>query len=158
MDQGAWWATVHGVAQGQTRLSNWECSAHLRRTWADGTQDSLPVAHSPPVHSASALQPGSVCPHDTCWVPDPPTSLRYFSILYSENGSGPSLVAHWLGIHQPMQGTQDGSLVQEDPTYHRATKPVCHSYGSPSTQSPCSTTRETTALRSPHTMTKSSPC
>ena len=29
MDTGAWWATVHGVAESQTQLSNW---AHLRVT------------------------------------------------------------------------------------------------------------------------------
>ena len=132
-DRGAWWATVHGVAQSQTQLSNWACTAHLRRTWADGTQGSLPFAHSPPAHSPSALQPGSVRPQDTHWVPDLQTSLPYFSILLSsENGSGSSLLVHWLGIHLPTRGTQDGSLVQEDRSYHRAPKPVCHSYGSPS--------------------------
>ena len=39
-----------------------------------------------------------------------------------------SLVAHWLRIHLPMQGTWVQSLVQEDPTCHRATKPMCHNY------------------------------
>ena len=37
-----------------------------------------------------------------------------------------SLVAQWLRIRLPMQGTQVRSLVQEDPTCCRATKPVCH--------------------------------
>ena len=41
---------------------------------------------------------------------------------------GTSLVAQWLRIHLPMQGTQVRALVQEDPTCHRATKPVCHNY------------------------------
>ena len=39
-----------------------------------------------------------------------------------------SLVAHWLRIRLPMQGTQVRSLVQEDPTCHGATKPTCHNY------------------------------
>ena len=39
-----------------------------------------------------------------------------------------SLVAWWLRIHLPVQGTRVQSLVQEDPTCRRATKPVCHSY------------------------------
>ena len=51
----------------------------------------------------------------------------------------------------PMQGTRVQSLVQEDPTYHGATKPVHHNYwtlnaqgwcsparGAPSKSSPCS--------------------
>ena len=41
---------------------------------------------------------------------------------------GTSLVAQWLRICLPMQGTQVRSLVQEDPTCHGATKPASHSY------------------------------
>ena len=39
-----------------------------------------------------------------------------------------SLVAQWLRICLPMQGTQVRALVWEDPTCCRATKPVCHNY------------------------------
>ena len=39
-----------------------------------------------------------------------------------------SLVAQWLRICLPMQGTQVWSLVLEDPTCRGATKPVCHNY------------------------------
>ena len=39
-----------------------------------------------------------------------------------------SLVAQWLRIQLPMQGTQVRSLVWEDPTCHRATKLVRHNY------------------------------
>ena len=64
----------------------------------------------------------------------------------------------------------DPCLVQEDPTCHGATKPVrhncwacaleptCHNYWSPCTWSPCSATREATAMRGPHTAARSSPC
>ena len=41
---------------------------------------------------------------------------------------GTSLVAKWLRIHLPMQGTQAQALVQEDPTCHGATKPMRHNY------------------------------
>ena len=41
---------------------------------------------------------------------------------------GTSLVAQWLRIHLPMQGTRVRSLVRDDPTCHRATKPVRHNY------------------------------
>ena len=41
---------------------------------------------------------------------------------------GTSLVAQWLRIHLPMQGTRVRSLVQEDPTCRGATKPVRHNY------------------------------
>ena len=39
-----------------------------------------------------------------------------------------SLVAQWLKIHLPMQGTQVRALVWEDATCRGATKPVCHNY------------------------------
>lgn len=39
------------------------------------------------------------------------------------NTARTSLVAQWLGIHLPAQGTQIRSLVHEDPTRLRATKP-----------------------------------
>ena len=39
-----------------------------------------------------------------------------------------SLVAQWLRILLPMQGTWVRSLVQDDPTCRRATKPVHHNY------------------------------
>ena len=39
-----------------------------------------------------------------------------------------SLVAKWLRIHLPMQGTWVRALVREDPTRHRATKPAGHNY------------------------------
>ena len=48
-------------------------------------------------------------------------------------------MVQWLGVGLPMQGTQVGSLVWEDPTYSRATKPV-----SPRAHAP---PREATAMR-----------
>ena len=39
-----------------------------------------------------------------------------------------SLVAQWLRIRLPVQGTWVRALVQEDPMCRRATKPVCHNY------------------------------
>ena len=41
---------------------------------------------------------------------------------------GTSLVAQWLRIRLPMQGTRVRALVREDPTCCRATKPVQHNY------------------------------
>ena len=60
-----------------------------------------------------------------------------------------------LRTHLPMQGTGVPSLVQEDPTSCRATKPM---YQAPEPeahrpQSQCSTTRDATAMRGPCTAT-----
>ena len=75
-----------------------------------------------------------------------------------------SLVVQWLRICLAMQGAPVRSLVWEDPTCHRATKPESCSYWlhtlqllkpARPEQSLCSATRE--AKRSPHTTRKSSP-
>ena len=50
----------------------------------------------------------------------------YFNFL--RIGGWASLVAQWLRIHLPMQGTQVRSLVRENPTCRRATKPMHHNY------------------------------
>ena len=42
--------------------------------------------------------------------------------------TGASLVAQWLRICLPMQGTRVRALVWEDPTCRGATGPVSHSY------------------------------
>ena len=42
--------------------------------------------------------------------------------------SGTSLVARWLRIRLPMQGTWVRALVWEDPTCHGTTKPMHHNY------------------------------
>ena len=39
-----------------------------------------------------------------------------------------SLVAQWLRIRLPMQGTRVRALVREDPTCRGATKPARHNY------------------------------
>ena len=41
---------------------------------------------------------------------------------------GASLVAQWLRIRLPMQGTRVRALVWEDSTCHGVTKPVRHNY------------------------------
>ena len=42
--------------------------------------------------------------------------------------TGASLVAQWLRICLPMQGTRVRALVWEDPTCCGATRPVIHNY------------------------------
>ena len=49
-------------------------------------------------------------------------------MLIKSRSGGTSLVAQWLRIRLPRQGTRVRALVQEDPTCRRATKPVRHSY------------------------------
>ena len=48
--------------------------------------------------------------------------------LSKRREAGTSLVAQWLRICLPVQGTQVRALVWEDPTCRGATRPVSHNY------------------------------
>ena len=50
------------------------------------------------------------------------------NIFLLKSVSWTSLVVQWLRIHLPMQGTRVRTLVWEDPTCRKATKPMCHNY------------------------------
>ena len=76
--------------------------------------------------------------HGSCWTPynaqDSPSQQRILQPNMPtvprmrnpvKNGSrGTSRVAYWMGVCLPMQKTQVQTLVQEDPTCLRATKPT----------------------------------
>ena len=47
---------------------------------------------------------------------------------HKKHDQGASLVAQWLRVCLPMQGTRVRPLVWEDPTCHGATGPVSHNY------------------------------
>ena len=93
---------------------------------------------------------------------DTNSSPKEFCYLKSNHRA--SLVAKWLRIRLPVQGTRVRALVREDPTCHRATKPVHHNYWArvpqllkPMHLEPMLRNKRATAMRSPHTATKSSP-
>ena len=81
-------------------------------------------------------------------------------------------MVQWLRIHLPVQGTEIWSLLWEDSTCRRVTKPMSHNYWAQELQllsphaatteaqapwSPCSATREAITIRSPCTTTRESP-
>ena len=49
-------------------------------------------------------------------------------LLNHKKERGASLVAQWLRVCLPMQGTQVRTLVWEDPTCRGAARPVSHNY------------------------------
>ena len=59
---------------------------------------------------------------------DPMTELPEDMLVCQDKDWGASLVAQWLRICLPMQGTQVRALVWEDPTCRGATRPVSHNY------------------------------
>ena len=109
----------------------------------------LPEPYKPPVHSFLSYpfslfqrQPISWILHSSC------ASLTAFLCMYLllnkyclivphvelsinelyKNSMGVSLVAQWLRICLPMQGTQVRALVWEDPTCRGVAGPVSHNY------------------------------
>ena len=56
------------------------------------------------------------------------TSMAYCSVDLKSCTTWASLVAQWLRICLPMQGTRVRALVWEDPTCRGATGPVSHNY------------------------------
>ena len=91
--------------------------------------------HPPPTASA-ARGPGSQgpdAPAPLAWVVPPLLLLPSAHVVPPEGlnqnlSVGASLVAQWLRIHLPMQGTRVQALIREDPTCRGGTKPVRHSY------------------------------
>ena len=134
MDRGAWWATVHGVTKSRTRLSDFTftftilCTnmqftsfrKMIKQFWITN-QKLLKWQRWPFIPSKKAgglsLREG-VMLKDGVWVTQLVTWKEY------------SLVVQWLRIRLAMQGTPVRSLVWEDPTCHRATKPMCQKYWS----------------------------
>ena len=57
-----------------------------------------------------------------------PVRMAIIKKLQTINAGGAFLVAQWLRICLPMQGTQVQALVWEDPTCRGATRPVSHNY------------------------------
>ena len=79
------------------------------------------------------------------------------SLIFKSTLHQTSLVVQWLGVCLALQGTVVPSLIQEDPTWHRATKPTGHNYWSPLILDLGSATREVTTMRSLHTEIREEP-
>ena len=65
------------------------------------------------------------------WEPDYSSTFSALSptdLSHQEDNWRASLVAQWLRIRLPMQGTRVRALVWEDPTCRGATGPVSHNY------------------------------
>ena len=84
---------------------------------------TLPVNTSSPLHSTQSPSKNSHSRKRHGRNPAHP--CRPFLLKVNK---GTSLVAQWLRIRLPMQGTWVRALVQEDPICCRTTKPVCHNY------------------------------
>ena len=72
-------------------------------------------------------------PNQTSKKPKPDLLLKFwvirnFLMPFKNKVCGTSLVAQWLRIRLPMQGTRVRALVREDPTCCGATKPMSHNY------------------------------
>ena len=102
MDGGAWWAAVHGVTKSWTWLSDFTFTFHFHALEKDMATHSSVLAWQIPG--------------------------------MGEPGGLPSLGSHRVGhdlgdlAAAAVQRTWVRSLLWEDPTCPRASKPMCHSY------------------------------
>ena len=85
-----------------------------------------PRRSSPPHSTPSQSGRGTCCRAGgcLCGMPAPKSAWKEGK----RNLDWASLVAQWLRIRLPMQGTWVRSLLREDPTCRGATKLVCHNY------------------------------
>ena len=97
-----------------------------RLSTSQQTQDSLMVK----VQAVESASPGSPnlgpAPRVLCDLEQVTPLL--LSFLLFKMSIGTSLVAQWLGVHLPVQGTRVRARVREDPTCRGAAKPVRHNY------------------------------
>ena len=100
-DREAWWAAVHGVARSWTRLN-------------DRTTTMMTVSICC-CHQVWRSFFTLISLHSQGWG-DTFTASRRFGVT--------SLVVQWLRIHLPMQGAWVQSLLLEDSTCCRSTKPA----------------------------------
>ena len=164
-DRGVWCALVHKVAKTWTWLSDWI------RTWkTKGTRaqlyfkrTALPLQTDVLSFAASASASSFQSPLSIALTSQFALQTSRLPSFKNEPGRS-SLVAQWIRIHLPMQGTQVRSLVREDFTWCGTSKPVCHTAEcpccnswSPHTLSLYSATYEVISTRSPHTTMQSSP-
>ena len=171
MERGAWWLQSVGTQ----RVGHGWATKHIKCMCIY----LIPIWHRVSTVCSVAKPCLTVCTPMDCSLPD--SSIPG---IFQANGVGCHLLLqcitgigymyHWHSIcinntysntefpsgpmakNLPvMWGTQIRSLLWEDSTCLRATKPVCHNYWSLHTYSLCST-REATK-RSPHTIMKSNP-
>ena len=121
--------------------------------WEDPTcrGATKPVCHN---YWACALEPMS----HNCWarVPQLLKPARLEPVLRNKRSHRASLVAQWLRVCLPMQGTRVRALVWEDPTCRGATGPVSHNCWA-CTSGAWPATREAAMVRGPRTAMKSGP-
>ena len=122
----------------------------LQRSWAQSLSVSLiSLIIGKSLHSASMTFPEFQWADQLLIREGRGWESREKQIVKQSNLGGTSLVVQWSRTHLPMQGTRVWALVWEDPTCHRATKPVSHNYWAcePQLLSPHATTTEACAPR-----------
>ena len=65
---------------------------------------------------------------ELCMLYNPNLVVMWGFFIVVKTSTRASLVAQWLRIHLPMQGTRVRALVWEDPTCRGSTKPTHHNY------------------------------
>ena len=137
---GLWGPTGLGLNVGRGQARNLLCLGFLICKWVQ-EWPSLGGGHSRLLgyldrSPGQSFLVGSECPSATALRgkasqtqrESVPAELPVVSAGGEKNRSRASMVAQWLRIRLPMQGTRVQALVREDPTCCGAAKPVGHNY------------------------------
>ena len=101
----------------QIRILNW---LHVLLTFVESKEAN-------PINFIISIS-SSVLPSKSSSTKVSDKILNSVSFYTYKKRGGASLVAQWLRVCLPVQGTQVRALVWEDPTCRRAAGPVSHSY------------------------------
>ena len=118
MDGGAWWAAVHGVTKSRIRLSDFPFTFHFHALEKEMATHSSVLAWRLP----GTTEPGGLPSMGLNRVGHDWSNLAAAAaaggLLWWLTGTEYTCQCRWHGL----------ILVQEDPTYCGAAKPVCHNY------------------------------
>ena len=115
------WPHCLGGISGSNLTTREGCSAHNTRPGNPGNGPDTVTSHP---HGFELMTIQSLFPYLSNECPPRTEVLSCFKNWKS----GTSLVAQWIRICLPVQGTRVQSLIQEEPACHGAAKPVCHNY------------------------------
>jgi len=126
MDREAWRAVVHGVAKSWTRLSD----------WTELNQKKVPIkkTHNRCYHKCRNLESipfkviNLICMPSITLSQQCDGSSSQCSKKKMRNSWWTSLVVLWMRSYLWMQRTWVWSLVRDNSTCCRTTKPMCHKY------------------------------
>ena len=140
---------------GEDAMTDWTCQKWFEKFHSgDFSLDDAPWSGRPVEVESDQIE--TIIENNQCYTMQEIADILKISKSSIENHLRASLVAQWLGVCLPMQGTRVRALVWEDPTCRGATGPVSHNCWA-CASGVCARNGEATVVRGPRTAMKSGP-